>query len=623
MALAGERQLTLQEVLCAKASLSETKREMQTPEKTDPPAKLQLHRLPTPARSWLKRQIPAQPTRSSIQETPQKPDLQLEALAAAPPTEYTWSAWRPVPGRAMMVFHCDSDEALGLCTDPGPDESVYVEAVQPGSWAAKICLPVPSRLVAVNGNNVRTLPSQVLNTMMRQRPLKLGFVELEKADEKQIDRHNGAEFDCDRLTASGGLPIKWALDVPLPVTSRPVPFEIVIPTYKRWQLTQDIIGKEKKRREQFAGSNRAFILDHTLSFLHEQGIHHSIVTLFVADTVEAESYKQALKGSPWEAVNIRVSAPGIRDSRNAIMKSFSEGTYVVSLDDDLECILCKARGGNGENCALTPMAPGEFLKLIFDAYHRMRACGAHLWGLSTSRNPLSMNSNWISVRNGLVNGYLHGFICRPNCSDLLRSLTDAVEDCEFSVRHFNKDGIVLRYTMFAGMTCCYANAGGLQASYEEMPSSRKKRRVDAVATGEEHSKRKTDELKGGLQLHRLFPRLIAEPASACSEATMSVKFRSCASVKSAARSRGISKFARASSQKCSKREEHRLQADRRIQFKQINPKRIGTKSYARYEKYMHAKTVHEAKNLGATPEDFANDITKGFCTVFKPQCPKK
>merc|ERR1719460_1622065 len=77
----------------------------------------------------------------------------------------------------------------------------------------------------------------------------------------------------------------------------------------------------------------------------------------------------------------------------------------------------------------------------------------------------------VSIRNGLVNGFLHGFICRPQCAELYRTLCDAVEDCEFSVRHFAKDGIVLRYRMYAGSTSPYAYAGGLQAKFEVQPEA--------------------------------------------------------------------------------------------------------------------------------------------------------
>lgn len=49
-----------------------------------------------------------------------------------------------------------------------------------------------------------------------------------------------------------------------------------------------------------------------------------------------------------------------------------------------------------------------------------------------------------------------------------------------------------------------------------------------------------------------------------------------------------------------------------IEFIQPNPKRIGTSSGDRYEKYMTATTVNEARALGAAPGDIVHDFKKGL-----------
>merc|ERR1712039_488412 len=49
-----------------------------------------------------------------------------------------------------------------------------------------------------------------------------------------------------------------------------------------------------------------------------------------------------------------------------------------------------------------------------------------------------------------------------------------------------------------------------------------------------------------------------------------------------------------------------------IKFQQPNPKRDGTASHARYEKYMKAKTPQQALSLGAVKGDLVNDYTKGY-----------
>merc|ERR1719199_1786545 len=131
---------------------------------------------------------------------------------------------------------------------------------------------------------------------------------------------------------------------------------------------------------------------------------------------------------------------------------------------------------------------------------------------------MSMYSSGVAESNGLVNGYLHGFICRPHCTGLFRTLTDAVEDCEFSVRHFAKDGVVLRYKMYAGATAPYRNGGGLQAHFEDKTSSDAlsiaagASSPEPVAASTACSARKLEERRGAEELHRLFPRLVAEPS---------------------------------------------------------------------------------------------------------------
>jgi hypothetical protein len=137
-------------------------------------------------------------------------------------------------------------------------------------------------------------------------------------------------------------------------------------------------------------------------------------------------------------------------------KYFPSGTYVVSIDDDVEGIAWKCREGMKHAECLRPLPAGGLERIIFDAHQQMLDNCAFLWGLNTSQNPRHMRTHGLSMKNGLVCGYLNGFICRPECPELLRQLTDATEDSEFAVRHFAKDGVVLRYRMYCGITRPYS-----------------------------------------------------------------------------------------------------------------------------------------------------------------------
>jgi len=435
-------------------------------------------------------------------------------------------------------------------------------------------------------------------------------------------------------------------------TAEAVHCEVVIPTYRRWRSTQEVTKKKR-----FKDSSQPFILDHTLGFLSREGVPKERVTLFVANEEEMTEYRKALEGSEWSDVRIQVSVPGVRDSRNFIYKFFPADTYVVSLDDDMEGITWKVREGGTSSCCVD-LPSGNFVKIINDAYQRMKETGAFLWGLSTSQNPRFLVLDDVSTRNGLVNGYLHGFICRPEkAPDLLRRLPDSVEDAEFSVRHFAKDKVVLRYRMYAGVTSPYTNSGGLQSKFH-------------AGTG---SIRKSEEWCGAQQLHELFPTLIAAPSDSqtCRQYATEVRFISQTSLgikarrfavrrlqglcrfmlpqlkgkgkgKSEKRKTPLAALARLkafairkkpkkelpkSGEKSGEKSERikgKPQAERplpllgddRIRFA-ANPKKKGTDAHQRYAKYCRAKKVKDLATLGCKNIDLRYDMKGGYLKVVE------
>jgi len=368
--------------------------------------------------------------------------------------------------------------------------------------------------------------------------------------------------------------------------AKAVKYQIAIPTHGRWRPVTEMTGKKR-----FKGCSSPFILVHTLSFLARQRIPADRVTLFVADKSEAERYRKALRGSSWENVAIVISALGNKANRNFIFTHFPRGTYVVSIDDDVERISWKFRDGITHHCLHT-LPAGGFETLIFDAYQRMVQKGAFLWGLNTSQNPRHMRSFGVSVKNGLVNGYLNGFISRPECTELLRVFADATEDSEFSVRHYAKDGVVLRYRMYAGITSPYLNRGGLQEKFEASG--------ERITAAERSDARKMEERWGAMELHRLFPKLIGPPRPRKDKKTMEVVFHT----NGYPPGEGIKRRMIAPA----------LRDEDRIAYAP-NPKVVGSHSYKLYERYKTATTVAEARKLGARPIDFAFDSNWGYLTV--------
>ena len=57
------------------------------------------------------------------------------------------------------------------------------------------------------------------------------------------------------------------------------------------------------------------------------------------------------------------------------------------------------------------------------------------------------------------------------------------------------------------------------------------------------------------------------------------------------------------------------QAVPRIEYVQENPKRTGSKSHARFERYKSAKTLGQLYSLGGTKADFKYDLNKRFVKI--------
>lgn len=429
--------------------------------------------------------------------------------------------------------------------------------------------------------------------------LASGAVEAEDDEEEATDDEDSddeeRELFIERLPVDQSPEFIASLDAKakdaphLVCTAKSVPYQLVVPTYGRWQPVGQMTGKKR-----FKNSLTPFILAHTLGFLSRQQIPKKRVTLFVASQQEEKSYRKALQGSEWADVKIVISVLGNKNSRNFIYRYFPADTYVVSLDDDVEQISWKFRDGITHH-VLRGLPPGCFERIIFEAHRSMREKNAYLWGVNTSQNPRHMRHWGSSIRNGLVNGYLNGFICRPRLSkELLRSFADATEDSEFSVRHFAKDGIVLRYRMYAGVTSPYMNRGGLQTKFE--------REGERITAEERSTARKAEERCGAMDLHRSFPRLIGVPRPRRDKKTMEVTFFPHGYPPGEGASRKII--------------DPNFRDDDCIAYN-LNPKVVGSVSHGLYEGYKGATTVGDARRLGARPIDFGFDYNWGYLTVTK------
>eukprot|EP00930_Biecheleria_cincta_P003104 TRINITY_DN104039_c0_g1_i1.p1 TRINITY_DN104039_c0_g1~~TRINITY_DN104039_c0_g1_i1.p1 ORF type:complete len:680 (+),score=60.59 TRINITY_DN104039_c0_g1_i1:48-2087(+) len=221
--------------------------------------------------------------------------------------------------------------------------------------------------------------------------------------------------------------------------------------------------------------------DKTFDVILRQRVPLERVFVFVAGvTVEGQTQSESQrylgvlvpKGLP--ADHVVTGVKGILQQRNYIvdwvLSRFGDLTHVVSMDDDLDELLYKVptridrRGG--EVGVLRPLEVGGLDAWIAHASKAMLKYNCYIWSLNTSANPYYMRSDTIGTGNGMINGYFYGFRVRANTPELLPQFKSASEDRERSVRYFAKDGILLRYKMYAAKTKPFHNAGGIQDEYE-------------------------------------------------------------------------------------------------------------------------------------------------------------
>ena len=229
-------------------------------------------------------------------------------------------------------------------------------------------------------------------------------------------------------------------------------------------------------------------MNKTFEIILRQRVPLARVFVFVADiTVEGQMqselqrYLSVLVPRGFSFDNIVTGVKGILQQRNYIvnwvLNRFGDLQHVVSMDEDLDELLYKVPTrilkSGGEVGVLKPLEVGGLDAWIAHASESMLKFNCFIWSLNTSANPYYMRSDTIGTSNGMINGYFYGFRVRADTPELLPQFKSASEDRERSVRYFAKDGILLRYKMYAAKTKPFLNSGGLQDEYESSLSLRK------------------------------------------------------------------------------------------------------------------------------------------------------
>ena len=193
-------------------------------------------------------------------------------------------------------------------------------------------------------------------------------------------------------------------------------YVIAIPTYKRYCIK-------------------------TLEYLKREQVPAELITIFVADQLEYDSY-YARWGTEFKIV---IGVLGIGSQRNFITSYYPVGTYVVSMDDDIR--------------DLYNMKGVGFNVWIQECLQWMHSCNINLLGVNPTSNVYwRMSSKSPTFQSGryFAVGVFHIY----RIHELIEPLTfTLVEDYERSIKYLHQDGAVGRYNGVVLKTTFWANGG--------------------------------------------------------------------------------------------------------------------------------------------------------------------
>lgn len=214
-------------------------------------------------------------------------------------------------------------------------------------------------------------------------------------------------------------------------------YVVAIPTYNR----SEIIAKK------------------TLETLKKGNVPAKCIYIFVANDAERDAYANAIPSTLFKQIVVGSQSLGITNQRKFITRYFAEGTRVVSMDDDVEKFLRLSRDGQ----KLVEFKKGDLDRFIKKAFANAEAHNLFLWGIYPMRYAYYMKHN-VTTDLRLILGTAYGFICRHD-ADLVPTVGEK-EDYENTIRHYLKDGGVMRFNDICLKTI-YHSPGGLGKLTEE------------------------------------------------------------------------------------------------------------------------------------------------------------
>lgn len=190
--------------------------------------------------------------------------------------------------------------------------------------------------------------------------------------------------------------------------------------------------------------NRVNVLKNsTMKFLESHNILYNMIYIFVVRE-EYDLYKDA-----FPLCNVIIGRKGLCDQRNFISEYFSEGSKVLSIDDDIKDIICL------KDNKITTL--NNFVDTVSLGFKMCEEVNCSLFGFYPVVNKMFMK-NSISYDFKFIIGSCFGFINRK----IVRTISEK-DDYEFSILNYINDKKVIRFNYISIKTNYYKTKGGLQS----------------------------------------------------------------------------------------------------------------------------------------------------------------
>lgn len=211
-------------------------------------------------------------------------------------------------------------------------------------------------------------------------------------------------------------------------------YQVAIPSYKRAPLLKKA----------------------TLATLDRYGIDRRRITIFVADEVEEQIYRDVV-GPDYDIV---VGHLGLVEQRKFYHEWYAADTPLLEILDDV----FELQEKDGDK--LVPLSV-TLESVIADGFRVAQSVGARMWGINPVANPFFM-ADTISVGLRLIYGtFLGSYAGDPVFTGRRISQSSSAEDYENSIKSFLLYGSVVRLDYLTLKSKLFASEGGISAMLAE------------------------------------------------------------------------------------------------------------------------------------------------------------